>query len=38
MRGLKGLLIRKIAAAYLYLFGNAYSTGSAIVVDGGVTC
>ncbi|MDD4928423.1 MAG: SDR family oxidoreductase [Gallionella sp.] len=29
---------KEIAAAYLYLFGNAYSTGSVIVVDGGVTC
>lgn len=28
----------EIADAYLYLFGNAYSTGSVIVVDGGVTC
>lgn len=28
----------EIAAAYLYLFGNAYSTGSVILVDGGVTC
>lgn len=28
----------QIADAYLYLFGNAYSTGSVIVVDGGVTC
>lgn len=29
---------KEIADAYLYLFGNAYSTGSVIVVDGGVTC
>lgn len=28
----------EIAEAYLYLFGNAYSTGSVIVVDGGATC
>ncbi len=29
---------KEIAEAYLYLFGNKYSTGSVIVVDGGVTC
>lgn len=29
---------KEIAGAYLYLFGNAYSTGSVVVVDGGVTC
>jgi len=29
---------KEIADAYLYLFGNTYSTGSVIVVDGGVTC
>lgn len=29
---------KEIADAYLYLFGNAYSTGSVIVVDGGVIC
>lgn len=28
----------EVANAYLYLFGNAYSTGSVIVVDGGATC
>jgi NAD(P)-dependent dehydrogenase (short-subunit alcohol dehydrogenase family) len=28
----------EIAEAYLYLFGNAYSTGSVIVVDGGAAC
>ncbi|MDD5056341.1 MAG: SDR family oxidoreductase [Sideroxydans sp.] len=28
----------EIAAAYLFLFGNTYSTGSVLVVDGGVTC
>lgn len=28
----------EIADAYLYLFGNAYATGSVIVVDGGATC
>ena len=28
----------EIAEAYLYLFGNAYSTGSVIVVDGGAVC
>lgn len=26
------------AEAYLYLFGNSYSTGSVVVVDGGATC
>jgi len=26
------------AEAYLYLFGNAYTTGSVMVVDGGVAC
>ncbi len=30
--------VSEIADAYLYLFGNSYSTGSVIVVDGGVTC
>lgn len=29
---------KEIADAYLYLFGNAYSTGSVIVVDGGAAC
>lgn len=29
---------KEIADAYLYLFSNAYSTGSVIIVDGGVTC
>jgi NAD(P)-dependent dehydrogenase (short-subunit alcohol dehydrogenase family) len=29
---------KEIAEAYLYLFGNAYSTGSVIVVDGGAVC
>jgi len=29
---------REIAEAYLYLFGNTYSTGSVIVVDGGAVC
>ena len=29
---------KEIAEAYLYLFGNTDSTGSVIVVDGGVTC
>ncbi|MBK8384188.1 MAG: SDR family oxidoreductase [Candidatus Accumulibacter sp.] len=28
----------EIAEAYLYLFGNAYTTGSVMVVDGGVAC
>lgn len=28
----------EIADAYLYLMKNAYSTGSTVVVDGGVTC
>lgn len=28
---------KEIAEAYLYLFGNTYSTGSVIVIDGGVT-
>lgn len=28
----------EIAEAYLYLFGNAYSTGGVIVVDGGAVC
>lgn len=28
----------EIAEAYLYLFGNTYSTGCVITVDGGVTC
>lgn len=28
----------EIAEAYLYLFGNTYSTGSVIVVDGGAIC
>ncbi|HZW24542.1 MAG TPA: SDR family oxidoreductase [Gallionella sp.] len=29
---------KEIAEAYLYLFGNPYSTGSVVVVDGGATC
>jgi NAD(P)-dependent dehydrogenase (short-subunit alcohol dehydrogenase family) len=29
---------KEIADAYLYFFGNTYSTGSVMVVDGGVTC
>ena len=28
----------EIADAYLYLFGNSYSTGTVIVVDGGAIC
>lgn len=28
----------EVAEAYLYLFGNRYSTGSVIVVDGGAVC
>lgn len=28
----------EIAEAYLYLFGNAYSTGSVVAVDGGALC
>lgn len=28
----------EVAEAYLYLFGNSYSTGSLIVVDGGAVC
>lgn len=28
----------EVAEAYLYLFGNPYSTGSVIVVDGGAIC
>ena len=28
----------EVAEAYLYLFGNLYSTGSVIVVDGGAVC
>lgn len=28
----------EVANAYIYLFGNAYSTGSVIVVDGGAIC
>lgn len=28
----------EIADAYLFLFGNAYATGSVIVVDGGAVC
>lgn len=29
---------REVAQAYLYLFGNRYSTGSVVVVDGGAVC
>lgn len=28
----------EVAEAYLYLFGNIYSTGSVVVVDGGAIC
>lgn len=28
----------EIADAYLYLFGNSYSTGTVLVVDGGALC
>lgn len=28
----------EVAEAYLYLFGNLYSTGSVVVVDGGAIC
>ncbi len=28
----------EIAEAYLYLFGNTYSTGTVVVVDGGAVC
>ncbi len=28
----------EVAAAYLYLFGNAYASGSVVVVDGGAAC
>jgi NAD(P)-dependent dehydrogenase (short-subunit alcohol dehydrogenase family) len=28
----------EVAEAYLYLFGNPYSTGSVVVVDGGALC
>lgn len=31
-------MTEEIAQAYLYLFGNTYSTGAVIVVDGGATC
>ena len=28
----------EVAAAYLYLFSNSYSTGAVVVVDGGAIC